>query len=75
MGSNPSQLPNPHYELVHRFAAAFFAISVLLSAVSLSARALPPLRPPIRPRVTALISFSAGGSGFSICPVAMSIVS
>jgi hypothetical protein len=55
--------------------AAFFAISVRSSGVSFLALALPPLSPPSRPSVTAAGFFSGGSSGFSICPVAISIVS
>ena len=46
----------------HRVRAAFFAIDFRSSAVSFSARALPPLRPPSRPRATAAGFFSLGGS-------------
>jgi len=49
-----------------RAAAALRAISDRCSAVSLSARALPPLSPPLRPSATAAGSrVSSGGSGLS----------
>ena len=53
----------------HLFSAAFFAISDRLSGVSFVARALPPFKPPNRPKLTAAGFFSCL-FGFSACPVA-----
>jgi hypothetical protein len=82
MGSNPSRLPNLMFSfqcvespVPHRSGAAFLAIRVRSSSDNFSALALPPFRPPSLPSVTALASFPGGGSGFSICPVAINIVS
>src|SRR3984893_15356886 len=58
--------------------AAFRAISARRSGVIFAALALPPLRPPRRPRLTAAVSFpSNGGSGSrsSTSPLAISIIS
>jgi hypothetical protein len=45
-----------------RLSAAFLAISDRCSGVSFAARALPPLRPPLRPNATAAGSFTCSGS-------------
>lgn len=52
---------------LHRAAAAFLAISARFFALSLAARAGPPLSPPLRPRLTAAGSLPsvAGSAGAS----------
>lgn len=52
-----------------RALAAFFAISLRRAGESASARALPPLRPPRRPRLTAAGSFSRSGFSGAASPV------
>ena len=47
-------------ERFHLARAAFFAMRLRLSALSFTARTLPPLLPPLRPRFAA--------SGFACCP-------
>jgi hypothetical protein len=64
--------------LFQRALAAFFATAVRCSAVMLSALALPPFRPPRRPRLTAAASFPSNdgsGSRSSTSPLAISIMS
>ena len=64
--------------LAQRLAAALLAISRRRSAVSFSARALPPLSPPRRPSDTAAGSLpSCAGAGLAsdACPVATSVIS
>jgi hypothetical protein len=58
-------MSNYFIELVHRALAAFLADSRRASEDSLSARALPPLSPPRRPRDTAaaFLCLFGGGDG------------
>lgn len=60
--------------LAHRACAAFFAISFRLFGESFSALALPPCKPPKRPRATAAGFFSLSGSFGGACPVASCMI-
>ena len=61
------------FGLAQRAAAAFRAMALRCSGVSLAARALPPLRPPRRPRATAAGFFSClSGEAGGAFPVASS---
>src|ERR1022692_3205777 len=59
-----------------RARAALADICERLRALSLAARALPPLRPPRRPKATAagFLMRSAGGSYLGACPVDSSMI-
>ncbi len=63
--------------LFQRALAPVFAIAVRCAAVNFAALALPPLRPPRRPRLTAAASFPSNdgsGSRSSTSPLAISII-